>query len=154
MLKITLPRRTRVNVHDTFELNLGIFMYKHHSNQLPPVVIVVVVVFKLILCNCSNTQQGMVKTTVSIKQRKCFLILQLEIFDLFMELFWQIRKTLQNYQTLPKSVVLCHYGACIFVCFQICFICKSLYICLFQAFMTFWSCPQYHGVFIYIVVFC
>ena len=25
-----------LNVHDTFKLNLGIFMYKHHSNQLPP----------------------------------------------------------------------------------------------------------------------
>ena len=26
-----------LNVHDTFKLNLGIFMYKHHSNQLPPI---------------------------------------------------------------------------------------------------------------------
>ena len=24
------------NVHDIFKLNLGVFMYKHHSNQLPP----------------------------------------------------------------------------------------------------------------------
>ena len=24
------------NVHDTFKLNLGIFMYRHHSNQLSP----------------------------------------------------------------------------------------------------------------------
>ena len=26
-----------LNVHDTFKLNLGIFMYKHHTNQLPPI---------------------------------------------------------------------------------------------------------------------
>ena len=26
-----------LNVHDTFKLNLGIFMYKHHSNQLPQI---------------------------------------------------------------------------------------------------------------------
>ena len=26
-----------LNVHDTFKLNLGIFMYRHHSNQLPPI---------------------------------------------------------------------------------------------------------------------
>ena len=28
-----------LNVHDTFKLNLGIFMYRHHSNQLPPIFI-------------------------------------------------------------------------------------------------------------------
>ena len=28
---------SRPNVHDTFKLNLGISMYKHHSNQLPPI---------------------------------------------------------------------------------------------------------------------
>ena len=26
-----------LNVHDTFKLNLGIFIYKHHSNQLSPI---------------------------------------------------------------------------------------------------------------------
>ena len=26
-----------LNVHNTFKLNLGIFMYRHHSNQLPPI---------------------------------------------------------------------------------------------------------------------
>ena len=26
-----------LNVHDTFKLNLGISMYKHHSNKLPPI---------------------------------------------------------------------------------------------------------------------
>ena len=26
-----------LNVHDTFKLNLGIFMYKHYTNQLPPI---------------------------------------------------------------------------------------------------------------------
>ena len=26
-----------LNVHVTFKLSLGIFMYKHHSNQLPPI---------------------------------------------------------------------------------------------------------------------
>ena len=26
-----------LNVHDTFKLNLGIFMYKHHTNQLTPI---------------------------------------------------------------------------------------------------------------------
>ena len=26
-----------LNGHDTFKLNLGIFMYKHHTNQLPPI---------------------------------------------------------------------------------------------------------------------
>ena len=25
-----------LNVHDTFKLNLGTFMYKPHANQLPP----------------------------------------------------------------------------------------------------------------------
>ena len=27
-----------LNVHDTFKFNLGIFMYRHHSNQLPPIL--------------------------------------------------------------------------------------------------------------------
>ena len=44
-------------------------------------------------------QQEMLKITVLIKQRKCFLIVQLEIVDLFRQNF----KTLQNYQTLQKS---------------------------------------------------
>ena len=26
-----------LNVHDTFKLNLGMFMYRHHLNQLPPI---------------------------------------------------------------------------------------------------------------------
>ena len=26
-----------LNLHDTLKLNLDIFMYKHHSNQLPPI---------------------------------------------------------------------------------------------------------------------
>ena len=67
-----------LNVHDTFKLNLGIFMYRYHSNQLPPI-------FHRILLNIFKhtiIQQEMLKITVSIKQRKCFLIVQLEIVDL------------------------------------------------------------------------
>ena len=26
-----------IPIHDTFKLNLGIFMYRHHSSQLPPI---------------------------------------------------------------------------------------------------------------------
>ena len=50
-------------------------MYKHHSNQLPPILSTYFTkVFKHII-----TQHEMPKITVSIKQRKCFLIVQLEI---------------------------------------------------------------------------
>ena len=69
-----------LNVHDTFKLNLGIFMYRHYSNQLPPIF------STYFTKTCSNTQiiiqQEMLKITVLIKQRKCFLIVQLEIVDL------------------------------------------------------------------------
>ena len=64
-----------LNVHDTFKLNLGTFIYRHHSNQLPPI-------FQRILLNMFKhtiIQQEMLKITVLIKQRKCFLIVQLEI---------------------------------------------------------------------------
>ena len=50
-----------LNVHDTFKLNLGIFMYKHHTNQLPPI-------FQRILLNMFKhtiTQQEMPKIIVS-----------------------------------------------------------------------------------------
>ena len=69
-----------LNVHDTFKLNLGLSMYRHHSNQLPPIF------FNRILLNMFKhtiIQQEMLKITVLIKQRKCFLIVQLEIVDLF-----------------------------------------------------------------------
>ena len=34
----TIPQSPNIlNVHDTFKLNLGIFMYRHLSNQLPPI---------------------------------------------------------------------------------------------------------------------
>ena len=49
------------------------------------------------------TQQEMPKITVLIKQRKCFLIVQLEIVDLLLEFSGQNCKTMQNHQTLPKS---------------------------------------------------
>ena len=39
-----------LKVHDTFKLNLAIFMYKHHSNQLPPFF------SKVLYSTCSNTQ--------------------------------------------------------------------------------------------------
>ena len=32
-----LSKYNVLNVHDTFKLNRGIFMYKHHTNQLPPI---------------------------------------------------------------------------------------------------------------------
>ena len=74
-----------LNVHDTFKLNLGIFIYKHHSNQLPPIF------FQHILLNMFKhtiTQQEMLKITVLIKQRKCFLVVQLEIVDLLFGILW------------------------------------------------------------------
>ena len=61
--------------------------------------------FQRILLNMFKytiTQQEMPKIVVSIQQRKCFLIVQLEIVDLFLEFFGQNSKTLQNHQTLPK----------------------------------------------------
>ena len=72
-----------LNVHDTFNLNLGIFMYKHHSNQLPPI-------FSTYFTKHVHTitQQEMPKITVLIKQRKCFLIVQLEIVDLLFGILW------------------------------------------------------------------
>ena len=74
-----------LNVHDTFKLNLGIFVNRHHSNQLPPFF------FQRNLLNMFKhtiTQQEMLKITVSIKQRKCFLIVQLEIVDLLFGILW------------------------------------------------------------------
>ena len=72
-----------LNVHDTFKLNLGIFMYKHHSNQLPTI-------FSTYFTKHVQTftQQEMPKTTVLIKQRKCFLIVQLEIVHLLFGILW------------------------------------------------------------------
>ena len=76
-----------LNVHDTFKLNLGIFMYKHHSNQLPP-IFSTYFTKRLNMFKHTITQQEMPKTTVLTKQRKCFLIVQLEIVDLLFGILW------------------------------------------------------------------
>ena len=73
-----------LNVHDTFKLNLGIFMYKHHSNQLPPIFST----YFTKHIQTHNYPTRMPKTTVLIKQRKCFPIVQLEIVDLLFGILW------------------------------------------------------------------
>ena len=79
----TGPLFSKFNVlNDTLKLNFGIFMCKHHSNQIPPL-------FQRILQNILKhtvTQQKMSKITVPAKQRKCFLIVQLEIVDFLFEI--------------------------------------------------------------------
>ena len=75
-----------LNVHDTFRLNLGIFMYYISITQISFHQF-----FQRILLNMFKhtiTQQEMPKTTVLIKQRKCFLIVQLEIVDLLFGILW------------------------------------------------------------------
>ena len=52
-----------LNVHDTFKLNLGIFMYKHHTNRLPPIFSTYVL---LNMFKHKITQQEMPKIKVSI----------------------------------------------------------------------------------------
>ena len=52
-----------LNVHDTFKLNLGIFMYKHHTNQLPPIFSMY---FTKHVQKHTITQQEMPKIIVSI----------------------------------------------------------------------------------------
>ena len=74
-----------LNVHDTFKFNLGIFMYINITQ------ISFHQFFQRILLNMFKhtiAQQEMPKITVLIKQRKCFLIVQLEIADLFFGILW------------------------------------------------------------------
>ena len=74
-------------------------MYKHHQINFHQF-------FQRILLNIFKhiiTQKEMPMITVSIKQRKCFLDVQLEIVDFSLELSGQNCKTFQNHQTLPKS---------------------------------------------------
>ena len=75
-----------LDVHDTFKLNLGIFIICISITQISFHQF-----FQRILPNMFKhtiTQQEMPKTTVLIKQRKCFLIVQLEIVDLLFGILW------------------------------------------------------------------
>ena len=68
--------------------------------------------FRCILLNMFKhtiTQQEMPKITVLIKQRKCFLIVQLEIKDLF-EILWT---KLFNITKPPSEYNWFHFGACL-----------------------------------------
>ena len=93
------------------------------------------------------------------------------MWTFFLKFSGQNCKTMQNHQTLPKSAKICfiiwiqfhlisfwgrsYVFLCIFVCMCVKCIFASLGIFvetfvtvwLSQAFLAFWSCPQYHVVF-------
>ena len=82
-----------LNVHDTFKLNLGIFLYKHHTNQLP--LIFSTYFTKHVQIHnypTRNAQDYSINIT-----KKMFSIVQLEIVDLFfLEFFGRNSETLQK----------------------------------------------------------
>ena len=127
--------------------------------------------FQRILLNMFKhiiTQQEMPKITVSIKQRKCSLIVQLEIADLLFGILWiKLSSIVKLPNTSEISWNLFYYLNTIdfilrhvlCICWIVCkvYFCKSLIFFLLkpllghdlsQAFMAFWSCPQYHVVFL------
>ena len=76
-------------------------------------------------------------------------------------------KTTKHFRNQLKSILLSeynwlHFGAClVYFCVlclfcKVCFLLVSVYICwnldFSQAFMAFWSCPQYHVVFLCLFV--
>ena len=79
-----------LNVHDTFKLTLGTFMYKHHSNKLPSI-------FSPYFTRHVQTHHYPTRNAqdyVSIKQRKCVLTVLLEIVNLFSGILWTKRLSL------------------------------------------------------------
>ena len=116
-------------------------------------------------------QQEMLMITVLKKQRKCFLIVQLEIirnwgpfFRNSLDKTVKHSKTTKHFGNQLKSILhlnttdLIWSMPCVFLCTLFCkvyflqvsvyFLSKPLLRAWFsQAVMTFWSCPQYHFVF-------
>ena len=60
-----------LNEHDKFKRNHGIFVYNHHSNQLPPIFFNVFT--KDIQTHSYQTRNGQDYNIDKTKQRKCFL---------------------------------------------------------------------------------
>ena len=88
-----------LNVHDTFKLNLGIFMYRHHSNQLPPI-------FSTYFTKHVQTHNYPTRNAQDYsinKTKKMFSDCAIrKLWTYFLEFFRQNFKALQNNQTLQK----------------------------------------------------
>ena len=89
-----------LNVHDTFKLNFGIFMYRHHSNQLPPI-------FSTYFTKHVQTHNYPTRNAqdYSINERKK-MFSDCAVRNCGPSIFgilWTNCKTMQNNQTLKKS---------------------------------------------------
>ena len=100
----------------------------------------------------------------SIRSRASFS--RVKLWTFFLEFSGKNCKTMQNHQTFPKSAeisfiiwiqLISFWGmSCVFLCILVCMCVKCIFasLCIFvetfvrawlsQAFLAFWSCPQYH----------
>ena len=120
--------------HDTFKLNLGIFMYKHHTNQLPPIFSTYftkhVQTHNYPTRNAQDYSINITKKMFSDRAiRNCG-----PSFWNSLDKTLKHCKTTKHFQNELKSVLLSVYN---WFLFGVCLV----YLCLFVKCFSFWKCP-------------